>query len=60
MSVSLTEDERSRLLRGTRNALLLVSPFWGHPLSDRPDESYSRSTDGEHRYLSSSLANEPW
>lgn len=28
MSVSLTEDERSRLLRGTRNALLLVSPFW--------------------------------
>ena len=28
MSISLVEDERLRLLRGARNALLLASPFW--------------------------------
>lgn len=28
MSLSLIEDERLRLLRGARNALLLASPFW--------------------------------
>jgi len=28
MPVSLIEDDRSSLLRGTLNALLLVSPFW--------------------------------
>ena len=28
VSVSLIEDERSKLLRGIRNGLLLVSPFW--------------------------------
>ena len=28
VSVSLIEDERSRLLRGMRNGFLLVSPFW--------------------------------
>jgi len=28
MPISLIEDERLRLLRGARNALLLASPFW--------------------------------
>ena len=28
MSVPLTEDDRSRLLQGVWNAILLVSPFW--------------------------------
>ena len=28
MSVPISDDERSNLLRGTRNAILLVLPFW--------------------------------
>lgn len=28
LSIPLTEEDRSRMLHGVRNALLLVLPFW--------------------------------